>query len=94
MSIPSSWDRRGLERSGFAGFLRFALRQYRRTGEGRADNHVGGVWIWQLADADPLLVAWRVAADQSDQAVDDEETALLSRFRADHGRRPFANRSM
>lgn len=70
------------------------LKQFRRTGAGTADNHGGGVWIFQLADADELLVCWRPAEDQSDAYVAALEHHLIANFagRAEHGRWPFANR--
>lgn len=70
------------------------LNQFRRTGTGAADNHGGGVWIFQLADADDLLVCWRPAEDESDAYVAALEHHLIADFaaRAEHGRWPFANR--
>jgi len=48
---------------------------------------MGWRYIWQLADADELLVTWRECADPTS-----EESALLSEFYADHDERlPFAN---
>lgn len=70
------------------------LKQFRRTGAGTADNHGGGVWIFQLADADNLLVCWRLADDESDAYVEALEHHLIADFteREEHGRWPFANR--
>lgn len=69
------------------------LKQYRRTGDGRADNHMGGVWIWQLEDADDLLVCWIAAKDRSDEFVHSLERHLIADFKSHFGRRPFANRT-
>lgn len=70
------------------------LKQFRRTGAGTADNHGGGVWIFQLADADDLLVCWRAADEKSDELVLALEHHLIADFaaRPEHGRWPFANR--
>ncbi len=72
------------------------LKQYRRTGAGTADNHDGGVWIFQLEDAASLSVCWRPAHDPSDKFVDALETRLIADFasRREHGKRPFANRTV
>lgn len=70
------------------------LKQFRRTGAGTADNHGGGVWVFQLADADNLIVCWRAAEADSDEYVVALEHHLIADFaaRAGQGCRPFANR--
>ncbi len=70
------------------------LQQYRRTGSGTADNHGGGVWIFQLEDAASLRVCWRVAQDPSNEFVGALETQLIADFasRPEYDKRPFANR--
>lgn len=68
------------------------LKQYRRTGAGRSDSHLGGVWIWQVSDVDELLVCWKASDDRSDEAVRDLERCLIAGFASRYGRRPFANR--
>lgn len=70
------------------------LKQFRRTGAGTADNHGGGVWIFQLTDAPSLKVCWRAAHDRSDDFVIALEHHLIADFaaRAEHRHRPFANR--
>jgi hypothetical protein len=50
----------------------------------------GGRHIWQIENADRLLVAWRMAPTPAAARAD--EGALIARFRSlHHGRRPFAN---
>jgi len=66
------------------------LRSYLRSGEGKSAAHWGGRYIWQLADANALLVAWRRAEAQESRAVERE---LLQTFVKQYGRRPFANRA-
>lgn len=75
---------------GKADVLRRRLRQFGRFGAGEAVGHRGGRLIWQLADADKLLVAWH--AISWDEAARDYERRLLAAFaRRYDGRRPFAN---
>lgn len=71
------------------------LKQYRRTGAGAADNHGGGVWVFQLEDAARLRVCWRSAQNAMDEFVGALEACLLADFtsRPEHGKRPFANRT-
>lgn len=81
---------RGARRDG----IHRRLKQFRRTGAGTADNHGGGVWLFQLEDADELKVCWRAADEESDAYVAALEHHLIADFvsRPEHGRRPFANR--
>lgn len=56
----------------------------------RPIGHWGGRYIWQLADADELLVAWHPIS--WDEAAREYERRLLAHFGdLDEGRRPFAN---
>lgn len=62
------------------------LKAYARFGAGEPVAHWGGRLVWQIADADELLVAWRPGSDR------ELEKLLLARFAELHsGRRPFAN---
>jgi len=66
--------------------LRKRLSEYVRYGAGKPIGHSGGRLIWQLRDAQTLLVCWRVCDSPS---VAEEE--LLRGFVLAFGRRPFAN---
>lgn len=75
---------------GKADDLRTRLKAYARFGAGDPVAHWGGRLIWQLADADKLLVAW--CPISTTQPARDREKSLLARFAERHdGRRPFAN---
>ena len=71
---------------GKAGSLSERVGSLIAFGIGRAVGHRGGRYLWQLADATSLLVAWRLEDDHG-QA----EAALLRAFTVRHGMLPFAN---
>ncbi|MBP3042354.1 hypothetical protein KKR91_15765 [Arthrobacter jiangjiafuii] len=76
---PGSKGNRGLRRQ---------LSEFVDFGEGRPPGHWDGRLIWQLADADSLLVAWKeLPADELNAA----HAAYHEQFRQIHGRLPFAN---
>ena len=60
------------------------LKQYARRG----NSHTGGRAIWQLADADELLVGWAETPGELGRAV---EKRWITRFVETFGQRPFAN---
>lgn len=66
------------------------LKQFARFGAGEPVGRWGGRYIWQLADAAKLLVAWH--AISWPEAAREYEKRLLARFaELDDGQRPFAN---
>lgn len=68
--------------------LRSRLSQYMKFGSGKPVGHKGGRYIWQLADADNLVVCWKVL--NTDPR--DYERQMISDFKAAYaGNRPFAN---
>jgi hypothetical protein len=69
--------------------LRRRLKQYTDFGAGHPVGHWGGRYIWQLADADRLVVGWR-ACEQGETASE-AEARLLRQFKEAFGCLPFAN---
>lgn len=66
--------------------LRTRVRMFVDFGHGKQVAHWTGRALWQLADADDLLVAWR--------PVDDPKAAeaeLLAAYEATYGKLPWAN---
>jgi hypothetical protein len=75
---------------GKADVLRRRLAQFGRFGAREPVGHRGGRLIWQLADANDLLVAWHEITWR--EAASDYERRLLTLFAELHDRRrPFAN---
>jgi hypothetical protein len=72
--------------TGVRGKLQQRVKRLLRFGEGKNVAHWGGRYVWQLADAYDLKVAWKVCKDAVRQ-----EVALLSAFEAKHEAPPFAN---
>ena len=68
--------------------LRDRLQTYLKFGEGKPVAHWGGRYIWQLADADELVICWKTTP-RSDPAL--EEKKLIRAFAARYCKRPFAN---
>lgn len=73
---------------GKAATLRTRLWQYLRFGIGANVGHWGGRYIWQLEDAENLLVCWLPLPEGIPSEL---ESALIDSFRQEHGVRPFAN---
>lgn len=73
---------------GKATSLRKRLKQYIDFGEGRSVGHRGGRYIWQLEDADQLLLCWKETPNEDPKSV---ESAWISSFKSFYGVRPFAN---
>ena len=69
--------------------LRKRVRHLARFGVGRASNHKGGEWLWQLEGIDDAeLRMWCCARGRSESL----ERELLAQFRGNHGEWPLANR--
>lgn len=76
---------------GKATSLRKRVGQLLRFGAGSAIGHWGGRYLWQLADADNLLIAWKPTPECDPRS---EEVRMLEDFVSFHGRLPFANLTM
>jgi hypothetical protein len=89
-SLESKWiDGAEVVYIGEGGNLRNRLKLFLRFGCGDACAHKGGRYIWQLADAFDLLVAWKPCGVEVSSR--NAERELLERFYAVHGQLPFAN---
>lgn len=73
---------------GKADELRRRLHQFADFGAGKPVGHWGGRLIWQLADSETLLVAWKETPARVPVQV---EAELISAFREYYGKPPFAN---
>ncbi len=71
---------------GKATSLKSRINQYMKFGSGKNIGHWGGRYIWQLSNADELLVWW-IPVDNPR----DTEKELIKVFKQEFGVRPFAN---
>ncbi|WP_304623888.1 hypothetical protein [Bacteroides acidifaciens] len=76
---------------GKATSLKKRVGQLLRFGAGSAVGHWGGRYLWQLADSDNLLIAWKTTSTTDPRA---EEIKMLEEFVSRHGKLPFANLTM
>ena len=73
---------------GKADELKRRLIQFASFGAGNRAGHWGGRLIWQLADIEPLRIAWRETPGRVPAEVESE---LIAAFRRAYGKPPFAN---
>ena len=74
--------------TGVRHLLQQRIKRFLRFGSGRNVAHWGGRFVWQLAGASSLRIAWRVtSAADARQAADETLAAFFDR----HGMQPFAN---
>ena len=76
---------------GKATSLKKRVGQLLRFGAGSAVGHWGGRYLWQLADSDNLLIAWKTTPTTDPRSV---EIKMLEEFVSRHGKLPFANLTM
>lgn len=88
-ALSANWvERAEVVYIGKADELRRRLRQFADLGAGKPVGHWGGRLVWQLADSETLLVAWKETPGEVPVAV---EAYLLAEFRVAYGKAPFAN---
>lgn len=68
--------------------LRKRIGQLLRFGAGSVVGHWGGRFLWQLADSDKLLIAWKLTSGCNPRTI---EAQMIEEFVKLHGKRPFAN---
>ena len=73
---------------GKATSLRKRVLDLLRFGAGASVGHYGGRLLWQLADSNELLIAWKETPNEDPREV---EAIMLKDFAATHGCLPFAN---
>lgn len=73
---------------GKATSLRNRVKQLLRFGAGSNVGHWGGRYLWQLADANDLVIAWKETPMEDPRAV---EVRMLTEYVNKYGKRPFAN---
>ncbi len=59
-----------------------------RFGGGEPCGHWGGRYIWQLTDAQDLMIYWTPTPDQDPRQI---ERVLINEFKEKYGQLPFAN---
>lgn len=65
------------------------IKQYLSFGAGGNVGHYGGRYIWQLSDAEDLVIAWKKLPEDIPSMV---ETNMIEDFKKAHNwKRPFAN---
>lgn len=70
--------------------LRTRIRTYMNYGKGKDAPHRGGRAIWQLPDADELVIGWKTI--NSSLSARELEAKLISEFKGRNGGKlPFAN---
>ena len=76
---PGSKRNRGLRRQ---------IQEFLDFGQGKPPGHWDGRLVWQLADAEKLVIAWKeLPAEQLTKAEADYHTAFIEEY----GQLPFAN---
>jgi hypothetical protein len=69
--------------------LRRRLRELLRFGKGYDVAHRGGCYMWQIADADEMVIAWKLTPNQEPRIV---EASMIAEYVNEYGKFPFANR--
>ena len=64
------------------------ISQYLKFGQTKNVGHYGGRYIWQLKNHHNLLFCWKKLSEEEPIMLEKE---LLSNFKAEYGKLPFAN---
>jgi hypothetical protein len=59
-----------------------------KFGNGHKIGHWGGRYLWQLSDAQDLLIAWKETPNGNPESI---EKKMLEEYRKEYGKLPFAN---
>ena len=68
--------------------LQSRLNQYFKFGIGKKVGHWGGRYIWQIKEAENLIVCWKKLPNEEPRNV---ESQLIQEFKKQYNARPFAN---
>lgn len=68
--------------------LNSRLKQYFGFGQGKNIGHWGGRLIWQLKNANELIVCWKPLSNENPRTTESE---LIKKFVLEFSKRPFAN---
>ena len=64
------------------------IYEFQQHGYAGGANHYGGKLVWQIGDADQLLIAWKLLPEGTSEAV---ESGLILGFKETRGIQPYAN---
>lgn len=87
-ALSANWLDADVVYIGKADQLRRRICQFADFGAGKPIGHWGGRLIWQLSNAHDLRIAWKETPGEVPLVV---EAQLISRFREQYGKPPFAN---
>lgn len=68
--------------------LQTRLKQYLDFGKGKNIGHWGGRYIWQLKNAQNLVICWKELPNEDPRSI---EVKLIENFKSIFKNRPFAN---
>lgn len=68
--------------------LKKRLGELIRFGQGEAVGHWGGRYLWQLKDAEKLIIAWKELTADDPKKI---ERDMLNTFKSTFNKLPFAN---
>ena len=68
--------------------LRARIKQYLEFGRGIPVGHWGGRYVWQIDEAQRLMICWKPTPEKDPREV---EKVLIGAFKQVYGKLPFAN---